>query len=182
LTITWESLIFHLDAVCTVLHPVSDTLALNRIFSADGTVIQGQLNANGRVFLIDANGVLFGQTAQVNVGSLVASTLDVSASDGNSFTFSGNNNGAGVANYGSITTADGGAVALLGGRVSNHGVIQARLGNVALAAGNKITLDFAGDGLLNVQVDEAALNALAENRGLIKADGGQVLMTAHASD
>ncbi|HEY7884855.1 MAG TPA: filamentous hemagglutinin N-terminal domain-containing protein, partial [Cellvibrionaceae bacterium] len=181
-TITWDTFDIDADEIVNFIQPGSDSLALNRIFSADGTQIQGQLNANGRVFLIDANGVLFGQSAQVNVGSLVASSLDVTATDGNSFTFSGNNNGAGVANYGSITAADGGAVALLGGRVSNHGVIQAKLGNVALAAGNKVTLDFAGDGLLNVQVDEAALNALAENHGLIKADGGQVLMTAHASD
>src|SRR5690554_1524066 len=181
-TITWDTFNIDVDEVVNFLQPGSDSLALNRIFSADGTQIQGQLNANGRVFLIDANGVLFGETAQVNVGSLVASTLDVTANDDDSFSFSGNGSPAAVSNFGSITAADGGAVALLGGQVSNHGIIQARLGNVALAAGNKITLDFAGDGLLNVQVDEAALNALAENHGLLKADGGRVLMTAHASE
>ena len=80
-------------------------------------------------------------------------------------------------NQGSIT-ADGGYVALLGASVSNEGVISARLGTVALAAGNAFTLDVAGDGLLNVMVNEGAVNALVQNGGIIRADGGQVLLTA----
>ncbi|MBU2884187.1 filamentous hemagglutinin N-terminal domain-containing protein, partial [Gilvimarinus agarilyticus] len=181
-TIVWDSFDIDASEIVNFLQPNDTSIALNRVFSADGTQINGQLNANGRVFVMDANGVLFGQNASVNVGSLVASTLDVSHTDYTHFTFSGNGAPASVLNLGEITAADTGAVALLGGQVSNRGVIHAKLGNVALAAGNQITLDFAGDGLLNVQVDQAALNALAENHGLIQADGGQVLMTAHASD
>ncbi len=60
-------------------------------------------------------------------------------------------------------------------------MISARFGTVALAAGDAITLDVAGDGLLNVTVDQGAVNALVENGGLIQADGGQVLMTAQAA-
>ncbi|WP_049721334.1 MBG domain-containing protein [Gilvimarinus polysaccharolyticus] len=181
-TIVWDNFDINIDEIVNFIQPNDTSIALNRVFSADGTQINGQLNANGRVFVMDANGVLFGQSASVNVGSLVASTLDVSHTDYTNFTFSGNGAPASVLNLGAITAADTGAVALLGGQVSNRGVIQAKLGNVALAAGNQITLDFAGDGLLNVQVDEAALNALAENHGLIQTPGGQVLMTAHASD
>src|SRR5690606_34074487 len=102
--------------------------------------------------------------------------------ENNHFEFSGSGKPAAVTNLGKITVADTGAVALLGGQVTNHGVIRARLGNVALAAGNQITLDFAGDGLLNVKIDEATAQALVQNGGLIQADGGSVLMTAHASD
>jgi filamentous hemagglutinin family protein len=181
-TIVWDNFDINADEIVNFIQPNESSIALNRVFSADGTQINGQLNANGRVFVLDANGVLFGQESSVNVGSLVASTLDVSHNDYTHFTFSGNGAPASVTNLGNISVADTGAVALLGGQVSNRGVIQAKLGNVALAAGNKITLDFAGDNLLNVQVDEAALNALAENHGLIQASGGQVLMTAHASD
>ncbi|HEY4370222.1 MAG TPA: hypothetical protein VGN07_23525, partial [Steroidobacteraceae bacterium] len=77
--------------------------------------------------------------------------------------------------------ADGGYVALLGANVSNEGTINARLGTVALAAGNAMTLDVAGDGLLNVTVNQGAVNALVNNGGLILADGGQVLLTAQAA-
>ena len=72
-------------------------------------------------------------------------------------------------------------MALLGAQVSNQGVISASLGTVALAAGNAVTLDVAGDGLLNVTVNQGAVNALVQNGGLIRADGGQVLLSAQAA-
>lgn len=183
-TINWLDFDIDANESVTFVQPDSNSLALNRVLTGNGTEIQGQLNANGRVFILDANGVLFGQNAQVNVGSLVASTLDLSSSDlaNNHFEFSGNGSPAAVVNLGQITAANSGTVALLGGQVSNQGVIRAQLGNVALAAGNQITLDFAGDGLLNVQIDEGTVSALANNGGLIQADGGSVLMTAQASD
>lgn len=184
ITINWQNFDISAGETVTFLQPDANSYALNRVLTGDGTQINGQLNANGRVFVLDANGVLFGQSAQVNVGSLVASSLDISDADfaNGHFTFAGQGNAGKVTNLGSITVADTGAVALLGGQVSNQGVIRARLGNVALAAGNKVTLDFAGDGLLNVQIDESTAQALVNNGGLIQADGGSVLMTAHASD
>jgi filamentous hemagglutinin family protein len=181
-TINWQGFDIAAGETVNFLQPDASSLALNRVLSGDGTQIHGSLNANGRVFVLDANGVLFGKTAQVNVGSLVASTLDLRYSDDQHFEFAGNGNPAAVINLGQITAADGGAVALLGGQVSNQGIVRARLGSVALAAGNEITLDFAGDGLLNVQIDQAAARALASNGGLIQANGGSVLMTAQASD
>ena len=73
-------------------------------------------------------------------------------------------------------------MALLGPQVSNNGVIAARLGSVAIAAGDKITLDMVGDGLIKVTVDEAALNAAALNKGTIEADGGNVFLTARSAN
>jgi large exoprotein involved in heme utilization and adhesion len=70
---------------------------------------------------------------------------------------------------------------LLGANVSNEGTISARLGSVALAAGNAITLDVAGDNLLNVTVDQGAVKALVNNGGLIRADGGNVSLSAQAA-
>ena len=184
LAIDWQSFDIAAGNKVTFNQPGSDAIALNRVLGADGSKIMGQLEANGRVFLINPNGVLFGRGAQVNVGGLVASTLDISNSDfeAGRYTFKGNGSNAGVINNGQITAADGGSVALLGGTVSNNGTIIANQGSVALAAGNAMTLDFAGDGLLNVQVDEAVVDALVENHQLIRADGGQVLLTAHAGE
>ena len=117
----------------------------------------------------------------MNVGGLVASTLNITDGDfmAGKYNFTGAGNGT-VLNQGSIN-ADGGYVALLGANVGNEGVISARLGTVALAAGNAMTLDVAGDGLLNVTVNQGAVNALVQNGGLIQADGGQVLLTAQAA-
>lgn len=184
MAIDWQE--FNIGAGNTVVfqQPGRDAVALNRVLGPDASRIMGQLQANGRVFLVNPHGVLFGQNAKVDVGGLVASTLNIGNADfmAGNYRFQGNGNPAAVVNQGRIRAADGGAVALLGGQVHNQGIVQARMGTVALAAGNAVTLDFAGDGLLNVQVDQAAKNALVDNGQLIQADGGQVLMTASASD
>ena len=183
LSLNWQS--FNLGAQATVdfLQPNAQTIAVNRIADPNGSVILGHLNANGQVYLINPNGVLFGQGAQVNVGGLVASTLDVSDSalGRGTLSFSGNGNGA-VVNRGTLTAAPGGSVVLLGPQVSNQGVIRAQLGSVALAGGNTVSLSFDGTRLVGVRVDRAALNALAQNGQLIQADGGAVWMTAGAKD
>ncbi|SFQ89893.1 filamentous hemagglutinin family N-terminal domain-containing protein, partial [Halopseudomonas formosensis] len=184
LAIEWQQFNIGAGNRVSFNQPSASAIALNRVIGTDGSRIMGQLDANGRVFLINPNGVLFGKNAQVDVGGLVASTLDISNEDfaAGNYRFRGNGNNAAIINKGHITAADGGAVALLGGHVSNEGVISARLGSVALVAGEQVTLDFAGDGLLKVQIDEATRDALVENHQLIQADGGQVLMSAHAAD
>ncbi|VWD21638.1 filamentous hemagglutinin [Burkholderia lata] len=162
--------------------PNAVSVALNRVIGNQGSQIDGQISANGRVFLVNPNGVLFGAGAQVNVGGLVASTKDISDADfqAGRYRFSGNSTRS-IVNHGTLTAADGGSIALLGARVSNHGVIQAKLGRVTLAAGDAFTVNFDGSGLLDVQVDGGAVNAEASNGGLLKADGGDVLMTARAA-
>ncbi|QDD89915.1 YDG domain-containing protein [Pseudomonas oryzihabitans] len=184
LAIDWQSFDIGAGHGVTFHQPSSQAVALNRVVGQDASRILGNLDANGRVFLVNPNGILFGQGASVNVGGLVASTLDISNSDFEQgrYRFKSQATPKTVLNQGNIKAHDGGAVALLGGQVSNQGVIVANGGSVALAAGQAMTLDFAGDGLLNVKVDEATADALAENRELIRANGGQVLLTAHASD
>ncbi|WBH18045.1 two-partner secretion domain-containing protein [Sphingomonas radiodurans] len=180
--INWDSFSVAQGNSVTFVQPDSQSVALNRVLGNDPSSILGNLTANGKVFLVNPNGVLFGQGAQVNVGGLVASTLNISDADfmAGRYAFAGTS-GAAVLNRGTINAADGGFVALLGANVSNEGTIVARLGTVALAAGQGVTLDVAGDGLLNVMVDTGAVNGLVSNGGMIRADGGQVLLTAHAA-
>ncbi|MBP5076927.1 filamentous hemagglutinin N-terminal domain-containing protein [Pseudomonas chlororaphis] len=169
-----ESVSFH--------QPGSQSVALNRVVGTQGSDIQGRINANGKVFLINPNGVVFGKSAQVNVGGLVASTQNISDKDflDGTYRFTGNSSAA-VSNAGQITASEGGSVALLGAQVSNSGVIQAQMGSVALGAGKDFSVNFDGNGLLNLQVNGAAVDALVQNGGLLKADGGQVLMTASSA-
>ena len=97
------------------------------------------------------------------------------------YRFSGSS-AAAVVNRGTITASDGGYVALLGRTVSNEGAITATLGSIALASGDQITLNFGGNSLVDVTIDKGTYKALVENKGLIKADGGRVVMTARAAD
>jgi filamentous hemagglutinin family protein len=179
--INWQSFGIGTGEGVRFVQPNGNSVALNRVLGPDPSSILGSLSANGKVFLVNPNGILFGRGAQVNVGGLVASTLNISDSDfmAGRYQFSGNSDAA-VLNQGTINAA-GGYVALLGADVGNDGTITARLGTVALAAGNAITLDVAGDGLLNVTVNQGAVNALVQNGGLIQADGGNVLLTAMAA-
>ena len=180
MSINWQDFSIGAKEKVVFQQPGAQSVALNRVLGNNASTIYGQLSANGQVFLINPNGVLFAKGAQVNVGGLVASTLNLSDKNfmAGNYTFSGA--GGSVLNQGTIT-ADGGYVALLGNQVSNQGVIAAKQGTVALAAGNAVTLDLAGDGLVKIAVNEAAVNALAENKNLIQADGGTVLMTAKAA-
>lgn len=179
--INWQGFSIGQAEAVRFVQPNAASVALNRVLGSDPSSILGSLSANGKVFLVNPNGILFGQGAQVNVGGLVASTLNITDSDfiAGRYKFAGAGPGS-VLNQGSIN-ADGGYVALLGANVSNEGTIAARLGTVALVAGNAMTLDVAGDGLLNVTVNEGAVNALVQNGGLIRADGGQVLLSAQAA-
>ena len=181
LSLTWQSFDVGAQEAVNFEQPSASAMAVNRIFDTNGTQILGRLNANGQVYLINSNGVLFGQGAQVNVGGLVASTLDIDDPAGDVKHFEGNGTGT-VVNHGEITTVDGGYVALLGNRVSNQGSINVPLGSVALGAGNAITLTFQNNSLLSMQVDESVLNSAADNGGLIRADGGMVVMSSGAKD
>lgn len=179
--LNWQSFGIATGESVQFAQPGSGSVALNRVLGTDPSGIFGNLSSNGKVFLVNPNGVLFGNGASVNVGGLVASTLDISDANFMAGRYSFASPGSGsVVNQGSIN-ADGGYVALLGTNVSNQGTISARLGTVALAAGQAVTLDVMGGNLLNVTVDQGAVNALIQNGGLIQADGGAVLMTTQAA-
>lgn len=150
---------------------------------SDPTKIMGTLNANGRVYIFDQNGVIFGQGSQVNVGSIVASTGFISDANLESGKLIFENVGAGgdIVNNGSITVAEGGLAAFVAPTVINNGIINAKMGTVAMASGNKVTLDLYGDNLVEIAVDGELSNALIHNKGKILAEGGTVAMTAAAA-
>ena len=182
--INWDSFSIGRGATVNFVQPSANALVLNRVVGNERSVIDGALNANGQVFLLNSNGVLFNQSARVNTADLVASTLALSDADFNAgnYRFTGNGAAAPVINFGQINMAAGGYAALLGGQVANQGTITARLGTVALAAGDQVSLNFNGNSLVNVTVDRAVFAALVENRGAIVADGGVVVLTAKAVD
>ncbi|WP_041559705.1 filamentous hemagglutinin N-terminal domain-containing protein [Afipia carboxidovorans] len=61
--------------------PGASSVTLNRVIGNETSVINGAINANGQVFIVNSAGVLFGKGSQINVGGLVASTQDISNKD-----------------------------------------------------------------------------------------------------
>lgn len=177
------------------VQPSAQSATLNRVTGEQLSVILGRIDANGQVFLVNPNGVVFGRGAQVNVGGLVASTANVGNADfmaGRLEFREPGRAGAGILNQGQITAAEGGLVALVAPHVRNDGVIQARLGRVTLGAGDTFTLDLYGDGLISLAVDPTRTGPMtdAEGRpvtslvgqaGRVEADGGRVVLVSAAT-
>lgn len=164
--------------------PRRDAAVLNRINANNPTLIQGALNANGQVFIVNPNGVLISKGATVNVGSLVASSLDIRDRDfmQGKLKFAGRGKGS-VINEGDINTT--GSVALIGGgKVSNTGTIRVEADGegVALASGETITLEFPYRDSIRAKIDRGSLKALVENGGIIVTSEGNIVLTAWATD
>ncbi|ECY4646989.1 filamentous hemagglutinin N-terminal domain-containing protein [Salmonella enterica subsp. enterica serovar Eastbourne] len=181
----WHSFDVGKNNTVQFVQPDSSSVALNRVTGASGSQIMGTLKANGQVFILNPNGVLFGKDARVNVAGLVASTKNIDTADfmKGQYTFSGSGNpGSQVVNQGSLTTSKGGYIVLAGERVSNSGSITTPSGKTVLAAGKTVTLQLDNDGLTSVSVNGSVVNALVENRGLVSATNGQVYLTAKGQD
>lgn len=182
--INWQQFSVGSSEYVVFNQPSASATMLNRVVGGSPSEILGNISANGRVFLINPSGVLFGQGARVDVGSLVASSLNISDNDfmQGRYVLAGTS-GAGVSNAGHITAAEGGFVVLAGDKVDNSGLIQAQLGKVALASGSAVTLGLDAQGLIDFSIDGAALSAAAgvNNVGDIIADGGSVIMSARVA-
>jgi filamentous hemagglutinin family protein len=179
--INWQTFSVGANATVQFAQPNAHAVVLNRVTGSEGSVINGALRANGQVFILNPNGVLFGRQAQVDTAGLLATTLNLSDADFLAGRRQLSGAGGAVVNQGQLNAADGGYIALVGQQVRNDGQITARLGTVVLASGNKVTLNFSGDSLVGVSVDEAAFNALVANGGLVQADGGLVILSARAA-
>ncbi|MEA3195107.1 MAG: hypothetical protein QOD26_3440, partial [Betaproteobacteria bacterium] len=179
--INWNCFCIGSNAWVNFNQPSSSAVILNR--STQAAEIFGRMSANGQVFVTSSAGVYFGRTAQVDVGSLFASSLTISDQNflAGKYIFSKDGSAGEVVNDGRIV-ALGGYAALAGPQVRNNGIIIAQAGTVALAAGDRVSLDMIGDGLVKVSVDAAALNALALNAGTLQADGGRVILTARSAN
>lgn len=182
--IDWSSFSSNSNEAINFVQPNSSSITLNRVTGNSISTLNGQLNANGQVFIINPNGVLFGSTSQVNTGGLVASTLNLSNSDfnSNSFKFSNAANNKTVENRGKITVPVGGTVALIAPSVRQTGTIKAPQGNVLFAAGGDITLNLNNGSLLGYTINHGKAQALINSGGMIQADGGKVVLTAKGLD
>ena len=182
LAANWQSFDIASGHAVVFQQPNNSSVALNRVIGPDASSIYGSLTANGKVFLVNPNGVLFAPGAQVSVGALVASALNITDEDfaAGRYRFTqGSGTSAKVVNAGTI---DAGNVALIGSQITNSGVIRTPGGNTSLVAGQQVTVQLLANGLLTAQVDVATANAQIQNHGTIVADGGNVSLQAGRAD
>ena len=180
--------------------PSSTAAALNRIWSGTPSVIAGQLSANGQVYLVNQSGIVFANGAQVNVGGLAASTLNIADSTFLNGLLSGNTptvTGSGDLNpvfqdtsgqakgvsveQGASLTAAGGRIMLLGTTVTSKGTISTPGGQTILGAGNTVYLASTTDPsmrglLIAVDGQQIAANSTVTNQGQISAPRGNITL------
>lgn len=163
--------------------PNASAITLNRVTGAESSQILGSLTANGQVFILNPNGVLFGKGAQVNVGGIVASTGRMSDADfmAGNYRITGANAGS-VINEGNISAGQGGVIAFIAPVANNTGTLSAPQGSVLLAGAQAVTITLQDGSLVGYTLDQGALQAMADNGGLIQAEGGHVVLTAKGLD
>jgi filamentous hemagglutinin family protein len=140
------------------LQPGQQAAILNRVTGLDPSQILGNLQANGRVFLLNPNGILFGPNAVVDVGSFTASTLHMSDEDFLSGHYQLTQDDrfplAALTNQGTIRVAEGGFVVLVSPLLDNQGMILAQSGQVQLGASRQASFSVDGRGLVQFVVPD----------------------------
>ncbi|QKY10380.1 YDG domain-containing protein [Janthinobacterium lividum] len=174
--INWQSFSIHAGEITRFIQQNGNSAVLNRITGQDPSKILGALESNGKVFLINPNGIVFGQGAKVDVNGLVASSLGMTNEDflAGKRQFTAGGVAGGVSNAGLIQAGKGGQVLLIAPNVENTGIITAPNGEVILAAGRSVQLADPGNPQLRVLVSAPADQAL--NLGQIIAQGGSIGM------
>ena len=172
--LNWQAFSIGANEITRFLQQSAASSVLNRVTGGNPSQILGGLQSNGKVFLINPNGIVFGAGAQINVAGLVASTLNLSNEDflAGRMRFTETPGAGSVINNGSIRTTQGGNVYLIAPDVQNTGLITSPGGEVVLAAGKSVELVDAGTPSLRVEINAPDNQAL--NMGQIVADSGRI--------
>ena len=182
--INWQDFGVRAGDITRFVQPSVNSAVLNRVLGANPSLIQGQLQANGSVYLINPNGIVVGPQGRIDVGAFFVSTLNVSNDEflkGGSLLFRGDSK-AGIQNLGTINARDG-DVMLIAYTVKNAGEVNAPNGVAGLAAGSEVLLTHSGDQRIVVKsgVKAGGLERGVENSGVVaaaqaelKAAGGSI--------
>ena len=172
--IDWWRFMIAANETVNFVEPSATSIVLNRVTGSEQSVINGILTANGRVFLINSNGILFGSGSSVNVGAFLASSLSISDTNfnGGNYVFAPASTSAPVINNGGITTSDGGFIALSSNQgVTNSGTLNAPDGKAILVSADSLTLspNTATNGLTSYAI--ASLDGTTILNGVVNVAG-----------
>ncbi|MDD2685528.1 MAG: filamentous hemagglutinin N-terminal domain-containing protein, partial [Gallionella sp.] len=172
--INWQGFSIGANEVTRFIQQSASSAVLNRVIGNNHSNILGTLQSNGRVFLINPNGIVFGAGSVVDVAGLVASTLNMSNADflAGRYNFTKVPGAQNISNAGNLNAQQGGQIFLIAPNVDNSGVINAPGGEILLAAGNSVELVNSLDPNLRVNITSPAGNVT--NLGQLVADAGNL--------
>jgi filamentous hemagglutinin family protein len=184
--INWQSFNIHSGEKVRFVQPNVHAAILNRVTGHHPSLINGLMQANGNVFLINSNGILIGQSGVIQTHGFIGSSLSINNDDflNDTFTFEfqpGTSLGK-IINRGFIESRNAGFVSLLAPEIENHGTIMANMGKIQLAAGERIKLSFIENNLISFAIDPkdvpSTTKTCIENTGKIQSDSGEILISA----
>lgn len=176
--VNWQSFSVDNGEVTRFIQQSSSSAVLNRVVGQDPSQILGQLLSNGRVFVVNPHGIVFGPNSRVDTAGLLASTLDIDNDDfiAGRLQFDEGDGAGVIENHGLIHVAPGGEVVLIAPQIENSGVIQADDGRLLLAAGRKVTLTSLDT--KDVEFEVQAPDDTVVNLGQLIAKGGTATVLA----
>lgn len=195
--LNWESFNISTNEGVHFQQPANG-VCLNRIDATKGTsLIDGSLSATANIYLINQAGILFGETATLNVGGIISAAADLSDKNflAENIIFEQGKDFAGsIINRGVINIAEGGLAAFLGSSVVNDGVVNAKLSSLTFASGSSFRLiDLFGGELLHFAIESPTNNPGLDEKGqqlptgvnisgTVLNEAGQVYVSARAVD
>lgn len=175
--INWGQFSIQLQETTRFIQQSATSAVLNRVVGQDPSTILGQLLSNGKVFLINPNGVIFGEGSVVDTAGLIASTLDLTDEDfiAGNMKFQGSN-AADISNQGYIKAGVDGNIFLIAPNIENSGIIETDGGQIVLAAGESITIASLDSDHIVFEVQAPEHQAV--NLGQMITNGGAASMFA----
>jgi filamentous hemagglutinin family protein len=168
--IDWNSFSIAQDEITRFIQQSSSSAVLNRVTGGNLSEILGNLQSNGRVFLINPNGLIMGDGAVIDTAGFIGSTLNISNQGFSSGQYTFNGDGGTIENRGLIHVTGDGDIALIATSIENSGVLRSDNGDILLAAGRSVSVSF--DGLQNLSFEVQAPDNQVINLGDIVARGG----------
>ena len=182
-SINWQNFSIAQNETVNFNQPNASSITLNRVIGNEKSIISGALNANGQVWILNSNGILFNKNASINTSGLLATTKNLTDTDFQSgnYNFTGDSTQS-VINLGTIDIQNNGSVILGANEVQNEGIIKAIKGKIHLIGAEEYSIDLNGNSLVSLTVSKGVLDAMVTNSGTIIADGAEVYLTTNAVD
>ena len=180
--INWHSFSIANDHHVNFEQPSAHSVVLNRVTGNEASIINGQLTANGHLFLVNESGIYIGENGTIDVHGFFPSTLDINNTDflNSKYHFIQNDsNTAKIVNDGTINS---GLSAIIGNFITNNGMIYARKGDFAVLASDNVYLNFDRNSNIFFEISESKFASYIEQNGLIEATNGSVFMASQVTE
>ncbi len=180
-SINWNKFNIASNETVNFNQPNVNSITLNRIIGNERSVINGALNANGQVWILNSNGVLFGKNASVNTSGLLATTASLSdeAFQAGEYHFKNATSNT-IINEGTIKVNNNGYVVFASNETINSGNIEAVKAKVHLVGANEYSINLNGNSLVDLTIEKGVMDALVENSGTIINEAGEIYLTTNA--